>query len=130
MATVEVFRFFSGTNLFSTPIKRFSPQTILPDTPDQLYCDTNATPPDGPLSGMIMLPYLDATTGPIYNGKEVIIVFQLVGFATQLLIRSWDQVGNVILPAYTMNTPGETVSVTAFWDSNTGTGQWLINRLA
>lgn len=129
MASVEVFQFFSGTNLLSTPIKRFSPQTILPDTPDQLYCDTNAAPPDGPFSGMIILPYLDATTGPIYNGKEVIIVFQVVGIP-QLQIRSWDQVGNVIPPFYVMTTVGETVSVTAFWDSNTGTGQWLINRLA
>jgi len=125
LATVEVFEFFSGTNLFTNPIRRFAPQTILPDTPDQLYCSTNAVPPT---SGMIILPYLDATRGPIYNGKEVIIVLQIPGL--QLLIKSWDQVGNFIAPSYTMNLAGETVSVTAFWDSNTGTGQWLINKLA
>lgn len=121
MASVEAFQFFSGTNLFTVPIRRFSPQTILPDTPDQLYCNTSTQ------NGRIVLPYLDNKRGPIYNGKQVIIVLQ-VG-PNQLEIEVWNQYGGLAPGGITLVVPGETVSVTAFWDENAMVGQWLLNQL-
>jgi hypothetical protein len=105
------------------PILRFSPQTILPDTPDQLYCDTSTQ------NGRIVLPYLDNKRGPIYNGKQVIIVLQ-VG-PNQLAIEVWNQYGGLAHGGITLSglVPGETVSVTAFWDENAMVGQWLLNQL-
>ena len=123
MASVEAFQFFSGTNLFTVPIRRFSPQTILPDTPDQLYCNTSTQ------NGRIALPYLDNKRGPIYNGKQVIIVLQ-VG-PNQLAIEVWNQYGGLAPGGITLSglVPGETVSVTAFWDENAMVGQWLLNKI-
>lgn len=135
MATVEVFQFFSGTNLFPQipPIKRFRPQTILPDTPDELYCDTQL------FRGQIALPLLNATNGPIYNGKTVLIVLRqdppsppaLPGVSLALDIILWDQYGGPI-PGLgtTLVAYGEAVSVAAFWDANTMTGQWILTRIA
>lgn len=124
MASVEVFQFAQFTNLspLVPPILRFSPQTILPDTPDQLYCDTSAQ------NGRIVLPYLDSERGPIYNGKQVIIVLQAAG-PNQLAIEIWDQYGGITGGA-TLVAPGETWSVTAFWDESAMVGQWLLNQLA
>ncbi len=123
MASVEVFQFAQFTNLTPPmpPILRFSPQTIMPDTPDQLYCDISVQ------NGQIVLPYLDATRGPIYNGKEVVIVIQKAGF--QLTITLWNPVGNILPGGATMIALGETVTVTASWDENAMVGQWLVNRL-
>lgn len=125
MASVEVFQFAKFTNLSPTipPILRFSPQTILPDTPDQLYCDISK------MNGQIVLPYLDATRGPIYNGKEVIIVVHATN-QFQLDITPWSAVGAILPGGLTLINLGETASVTAYWNENTGTGQWLINKLA
>lgn len=127
MASVEVFQFAQFTNLTPPmpPILRFSPQTIMPDTPDQLYCDISVQ------NGRIVLPYLDNKRGPIYNGKQVIIVLQLplVIGPNQLAIEIWGQYGNITGGA-TLIAPGETMSVTAFWDESAMVGQWLLNKLA
>jgi hypothetical protein len=107
------------------PILRFSPQTILPDTPDQLYCDISVQ------NGRIVLPYLDNKRGPIYNGKQVIIVLQLplVVGPNQLEIEVWNQYGGLAPGGITLVAPGATVSVTAFWDESAMVGQWLLNQL-
>jgi hypothetical protein len=133
LATVESFRFWSGTNLLSSPILRFRPQTILPDTPDELYCDTQS------FFGQIALPFLDSTNGPIYNGKSVLIALRQdppsppapPAAPNQLSIILWDQYGGPIpFLGTTLVAYGEAVSVAAFWDANTMTGQWILTRIA
>lgn len=135
MASVEVFQFFSGTNLFSNPINRFAPQTILPNTPDELYCDTPFT-----FTGEIALPLLDATNGPIYNGKSVLIVLQKnpppppgppVPAPNPLRIVLWDQYGTPLIGVgESLQVYGQSVSVAAFWNASTMTGQWILTRIS
>jgi hypothetical protein len=123
MATSEVFVFDVGTNLLVNPVQRFSPQTVLLDTPDQLFVSTATQ------NGQIALPLLDATSGPLYNGKTVLIVLQTAG-VYQLQIILWDQYG-FPTGTETLVADGETVSVTAYWDQGTlpPSGGWIFTRL-
>jgi len=123
MAT-SVFVFDPNTQLNVNPVQRFSPQTVLLDTPDQLFVSTATQ------NGQIALPLLDATSGPLYNGKTVLIVLQTAG-VHQLQIILWDQYGFPIAGGDTLVADGETVSVTAFWDQGTlpPSGGWIFTRL-
>ena len=130
MGTVEVFKFTTTTNLNANPIERFSPQTIIKDTPDQLYVDVSAMNGNVPVNGKILLPYLDATQGPIYDGKQVVVVIINTGNAGVLQIQEMNQNGSFIGNPTILNAVGQTISITAFWDENSMVGQWLLNRLA
>lgn len=130
MGTVEVFKFTTVTNLNSNPIERFSPQTIMKDTPDQLYVDVSAMNGNAPVNGMILLPYLDAKQGPIYDGKQVVVVVINTGNTGVLQIQRMNQDGSFAGNPVTLNAAGQTMSITAFWDENSMVGQWLLNRLA
>jgi hypothetical protein len=129
MATSEVFVFDVGTNLLVNPVQRFSPQTVLLDTPDQIFADTTKQ------VGQIALPLLDATSGPLYNGKTILIVLQKILAAppgvNQLQVILWDQYGFPIAGGDTLVANGDTVSVTAYWDQSTipPSGGWIFNRL-
>lgn len=127
MATSEVFVFAAATNLLVNPVRRFSPQTVLLDTPDQIFADTTNQ------VGQIALPLLDATSGPLYNGKTILIVLQKILVAppgvNQLQIILWDQYGGVLTGGETLIANGDTVSVTAYWDQDKLSGEWLFNRL-
>jgi len=124
MATSEVFVFDVGTNLLVNPVQRFSPQTVLLDTPDQLFVSTATQ------NGQIALPLLDATSGPLYNGKTVLIVLQTAG-VNQLQVILWDQYGFPLAGGDTLLANGDTVSVTAYWDQGTlpPSGGWIFTRL-
>jgi hypothetical protein len=126
MAT-SVFVFDPNTQLNVNPVQRFSPQTVLVDTPDQIFADTTNQ------VGQIALPFLDATSGPLYNGKTVLIVLQKILAAppgvNQLQVILWDQYGFPIAGGDTLVANGDTVSVTAYWDQDTLSGEWLFNRL-
>ena len=124
MATSEVLVFDPSTQLNVNPVQRFSPQTVLLDTPDQLFVSTATQ------NGQIALPLLDATSGPLYNGKTVLIVLQTAG-VHQLQIILWDQYGFPIAGGDTLVANGDTVSVTAYWDQSTlpPSGGWIFTRL-
>ena len=122
MGPAEVFTFSSQTNLNSNPITRFSPQPILPSTPDWWFISSVAPG----ILAEIAMPNLDQDTGPIYGGKSVNIVNQSISNVDIIL---WDAVGafNTIL---SLTTAGESANVTAFWDSVSGTGSWQVTRLS
>jgi hypothetical protein len=100
------------------------------DTPDQLYVDVSAMNGNVPVNGKILLPYLDATQGPIYDGKQVVVVIINTGNAGVLQIQEMNQNGSFIGNPTILNAVGQTISITAFWDDNSMVGQWLLNRLA
>lgn len=128
MATAEIFEFFSGTNLLTNPARRFRPQPILPNTPDEWYVQVNAI---NNINGQIRLPYLDDVTGPLYNGKTVTIVIDLIDAQFQVEIGTWDAVGNVGAPTVTVAGPilpgtGPSYTAIATWIESTSTGFWQL----
>jgi hypothetical protein len=123
MATAEVFQFAASTDLSTNPVQRFRPQPILPSTPDSwLFIASNQ-------SGEIALPHLDATTGPLYNGKSVTLVAQSILAAFTVRINAWDAVGNTTLltpfPLGVADT-GSSYTAIATWDDATLTGFWQL----
>ena len=122
MATAEVFQFAASTNLSTNPVQRFEPQPILPNTPDTwLFIAANQ-------SGEIALPHLDATTGPLYNGKSVTLVAQSILAAFTVRINALDVVGNTTLltPALGVADTGSSYTAIATWDDATLTGFWQL----
>lgn len=128
MATAEIFEFFSGTNLLNNPARRFTPQPILPSTPDEWYVQVNAI---NNVNGQIRLPYLDGVTGPLYNGKTVTIVIDKVDAGFQVEIGAWDVQGDVVAPGATIDGPvlpgtGPSYTAIATWIESTSTGFWQL----
>lgn len=125
MATAEVFQFAPSTNLLVNPVLRFSPQPILLSTPDRWYVRTNGGFPFF-APAQIRLPHLNATTGPLYNGKTVVIIVDSIFINEMVEVAIWNQLG-VALPPIEQLTPldnGSSYTATAIWDQATNTGGW------
>lgn len=128
MATAEIFEFFSGTNLLTNPVRRFEPQPILPSTPDEWYVQANSQ------SGQIRLPYLDAVTGPLYDGKTVTIIIDRVNGGLQVEIGAWTADGGslllspapVIIGGPVLPGTGPSYTAIATWIESTSTGFWQL----